>query len=77
MGSLRLCGGALHLCARLDILKIDKNYTDLQYSVSCSILGELGALFEGAKPIAAPRGDGTWCGICTQDLWWQGSGYII
>jgi len=74
MGSLRLCGGVLHLCPGLDILKIDKNYTDLQYSVSCFILGELGALFEGAKPIAAPRGDGTGCDIFTQDLWWQAVG---
>jgi len=28
-GALRFCGRALHLCGGLDILKIDKNYTDL------------------------------------------------
>jgi len=33
--------------------------TQLLYSVSCFNLGGLGALFEGAKPPKAPRGDGT------------------
>ena len=28
-GALRFCRGALHLCGGLDILKINKNYTDL------------------------------------------------
>jgi len=39
------------LCGGLDILKVDKNSTNV------SIWG-LGALFVGAKPTKAPRGDG-------------------
>ena len=45
--------GGLYVCAEvLNILKIDKNRTDLQ----CFIfnIGELGALFGGAKPTKTP-----------------------
>jgi len=48
-GALRLFGGAWHY-------KINQNST---YSFSSFNLGGLGALFGGAKPTKAPRGDGT------------------
>jgi len=41
----------------LDVLKIGTNSTDLQRL--CFNLGGLGALFGGAKPTKAPRGDET------------------
>jgi len=43
--------------------------TPLIYSVSRFHLGGLGALFGGAKPTKAPRGDGT-AHCCTN--WWFG-----
>jgi len=47
-----------HFCAgELDILKIDK--TPLISSVSYFKSEVLGAMFEGATPTKAPRGDGT------------------
>ena len=55
--ALRFCGGALDLCGVLDILKIDKTYTDLQ----CFMFqfGGAWSFVWGAKPTVAPRGDGT------------------
>jgi len=58
----RLCSsaGGLFVCARggLDIVKLTK--TPLFYSVSRFILGELGALFGGAKPTKTPSWRRDW-----------------
>jgi len=58
IGGLCVSAGGLWVCAGgLDILKLAKAI--LIYSVSLFNFGGLGALFRGAKPTKAPRGDGT------------------
>ena len=50
--------GELYVCVRgLDILKFDKNSTDLKCFIFQS--AGLGGLFGGAKPTKDPCGDGT------------------
>jgi len=55
--ALRLCGGTLRSCRGARHSNLTK--VPLIYSVSYFNLGGIGAVFGGAKPTKAPRGDRT------------------